>query len=332
MKATRRAKITALGRYVPPKVVTNHDLAKRVDTNHDWIVERTGILERHMVEPGTPTSELAAQAVGDLLQRRGIEASEIDVIIVATVTPDMFFPATACVVQNKVRASRAWGFDISAACSGFLYALTVGTQFIASGAHDKVVVIGADVMSSIINFEDRTTCVLFGDGAGAVLLEPSESEDVGILDYMHEIDGSGGQFLYMPGGGSLNPPSHETVDKKMHYVHQEGQPVFKYAVRKMGEASRGILQRNNLEGKDVDLFIAHQANLRIINAAADKLGLDESKVVKNIYKYGNTTAATIPLAIGDAIDDGRMQKGSLVLFAAVGAGYTVGSVLTRWAY
>jgi 3-oxoacyl-[acyl-carrier-protein] synthase III len=332
MKATRRAKITALGRYVPPKVVTNHDLAKRVDTDHDWIVERTGILERHMVEPGTPTSELAAQAVGDLLRRRGIEADEIDVIIVATVTPDMFFPATACLVQNKVRASRAWGFDISAACSGFLYALTVGAQFIASGAHDKVVVIGADVMSSIINFEDRTTCVLFGDGAGAVLLEPSESDDVGIFDYMHEIDGSGGQFLYMPGGGSLNPPSHETVDKKMHYVHQEGQPVFKYAVRKMGEASRRILERNGLEGKDVDLFIAHQANMRIINAAADKLGLDESKVVKNIYKYGNTTAATIPLAIGDAIDDGRMKKGSLVLFAAVGAGYTVGSVLARWAY
>lgn len=332
MKATRRAKITALGRYVPPKVVTNHDLAKRVDTNHDWIVERTGILERHMVEPGTPTSELAAQAVGDLLRRRGIEADEIDVIIVATVTPDMFFPATACLVQNKVRASRAWGFDISAACSGFLYALTVGTQFIESGAHDKVVVIGADVMSSIINFEDRTTCVLFGDGAGAVLLEPSESDEVGIFDYLHEIDGSGGQFLYMPGGGSLNPPSHETVEKKMHYVHQEGQPVFKYAVRKMGEASRRILERNGLEGKDIDLFIAHQANLRIINSAADKLGLDESKVVKNIYKYGNTTAATIPLAIGDAIDDGRMKKGSLVLFAAVGAGYTVGSVLARWAY
>ncbi|HEX5732399.1 MAG TPA: beta-ketoacyl-ACP synthase III [Blastocatellia bacterium] len=332
MKATRRAKITALGRYVPPKVVTNHDLAKRVDTNHDWIVERTGILERHMVEPGTPTSELAAQAVGDLLQRRGIEADEIEVIIVATVTPDMFFPATACLVQNKVRASRAWGFDVSAACSGFLYALTIGAQFIQSGAHDKVVVIGADVMSSIINFDDRTTCVLFGDGAGAVLLEPSESEEVGILDYMHEIDGSGAQFLHMPGGGSLNPPSHETVDKKMHYVHQDGQPVFKYAVRKMGEASRGILERNGLEGKDVDLFIAHQANMRIINAAADRLGLDENKVVRNIYKYGNTTAATIPLAIGDAIDDGRMKKGSLVLFAAVGAGYTVGSVLARWAY
>jgi 3-oxoacyl-[acyl-carrier-protein] synthase III len=332
MRTTRRAKITAVGRYVPPKVVTNHDLAKRVDTNHDWIVERTGIIERHMVEPGTPTSELAAQAVGDLLRQRGIEAAEIDVIIVATVTPDMFFPATACMVQNKIRASRAWGFDISAACSGFLYAVTVGTQFIESGAHNKVVVIGADVMSSIIDFEDRTTCVLFGDGAGAVLLEPSESEDLGILDYMHEIDGSGGQFLYMPGGGSLNPSSHETVEKKMHYVHQEGQPVFKYAVRKMGEASRGILERNNLGGKDVDLFIAHQANLRIINATAEKMGLDESKVVKNIHKYGNTTAATIPLAIGDALDDGRLKKGSLVVLAAVGAGYTVGSVLVRWAY
>ncbi len=332
MKATRRAKITALGRYVPPKVVTNHDLAKRVETTHDWIVERTGITERHMVEPGTPTSELAAKAVGDLLQRRGIEADEIEVIIVATVTPDMFFPSTACMVQNKVRASRAWGFDISAACSGFLYALTVGTQFIESGAHSKVVVIGADVMSSIINFEDRATCVLFGDGAGAVLLEPSESEEIGILDYMHEIDGSGGQFLYMPGGGSLNPSSHETVEKKMHYVHQEGQPVFKYAVRKMGEISRNVLERNNLEGKDIDLFIAHQANLRIINAAADKLGLDENKVVKNIHKFGNTTAATIPLALGDALDSGRLKKDNLVLFAAVGAGYTVGSVLTRWAY
>jgi 3-oxoacyl-[acyl-carrier-protein] synthase-3 len=332
MRSTRRAKITALGRYVPPKVVTNHDLAKRVETSHDWIVERTGILERHMVEPGTPTSELAAQAVADLLHQRGIEADEIEVIIVATVTPDMFFPSTACMVQNKIRASRAWGFDVSAACSGFLYALTVGTQFIESGAHTKVVVIGADVMSSIINFEDRSTCVLFGDGAGAVLLEPSEDESIGILDYLHEIDGSGGQFLYMPGGGSLNPPSHETVEKKMHYVHQEGQPVFKYAVRKMGEISRSVLERNKMSGKDVDLFIAHQANLRIINAAADKLGLDESKVVKNIHKFGNTTAATIPLAMGDAIEDGRLKKDTLVVLAAVGAGYTVGSVLCRWAF
>jgi 3-oxoacyl-[acyl-carrier-protein] synthase III len=332
MRATRRAKITALGRYVPPKVVTNQDLAMFVETNHNWIVERTGIHQRHMVDKGTATSDLAAMAVDDLLKQRGIEADEIDLIIVATVTPDMFFPSTACLVQNKIRANKAWGFDISAACSGFLYALTTGAQFIESGAHNKVVVIGADVMSSILNYEDRTTCVLFGDGAGAVLLEPSESEDLGILDYKHEVDGAGGQHLYMPGGGSLNPSSHETVERKMHYVHQEGQAVFKYAVRKMGEASRGTLERNGLEGKDIDLFIAHQANLRIINATAEKLGLDENKVVKNIHKYGNTTAATIPLAIGDALEDGRLKKGHIVLFAAVGAGFTVGSVLVRWAY
>jgi 3-oxoacyl-[acyl-carrier-protein] synthase-3 len=317
---------------VPPRVVTNYDLAKRVDTNHDWIVARTGIVERHWVEPGTPTSELAAQAVGDLLKNRGIEASEIEMIIVATVTPDMFFPATACIVQDKVRATRAWGFDVSAACSGFLYALTVGTQFIESGAHDKVVVVGADVMTSITNFDDRSTCVLFGDAAGAVLLEPSDDENLGILDYLHEVDGSGGEFLNMPGGGSLHPASHETVDKKMHYVHQDGQPVFKYAVRKMGEVSRGVLEKNGYAAADLDLFIAHQANARIINAAADKLGLDESQVVKNIHKFGNTTAATIPLAIGDALDDGRLTKGKLVVFAAVGAGYTVGAMLARWAY
>ena len=332
MAGTRRAKISALGTYVPPKVVTNYDLAKRVDTNHDWVVARTGIVERHYVEPGTPTSELAAQAVGDLLKNRGIEADQVELLIVATVTPDMFFPATACVVQNKIRATRAWGFDVSAACSGFLYALTIGSQFIASGAHDKVVVVGADVMSSITNPDDRSTCVLFGDAAGAVLLEPSEDDEFGILDYSHEVDGSGGEFLYMPAGGSLRPASHETVDKKMHFVHQDGQPVFKYAVRKMGEISRGILQRNGLQNNDLDLFIAHQANLRIINAAAEKLGLDENQVVKNIHKFGNTTAATIPLAMRDAIDDGRLKKGKLVVLAAVGAGYTVGSVLTRWAY
>jgi 3-oxoacyl-[acyl-carrier-protein] synthase-3 len=332
MRVKRRAKITALGRYVPPKVVTNHDLEKIVDTSHDWIVERTGIVQRHMAEPGTPTSELAVRAVDELLRIRGIEPNEIEVIIVATVTPDMFFPSTACVVQNKIRAGHAWGFDVSAACSGFLYALTIGAQFIESGAHNKVVVIGADVMSSIIDFEDRATCVLFGDGAGAVLLEPSESDDLGILDFMHEIDGSGGQFLYMPAGGSLNPPSHETVEKRMHYVHQEGQSVFKYAVRKMEEFSRAILERNGIDAAQLDLFIAHQANLRIINAASQKLGLDASKVVANIHKYGNTTAATIPLAIGDSIDDGRLRKGKVVVFAAVGAGYTVGTVLTRWAY
>lgn len=326
-----KARITALGRYVPPKVVTNRDLERVVNTSHEWIVERTGIVERHMVERGTPTSELAAKALADLLRNRGIEPDELELIIVATVTPDMFFPATACIVQDKIRASRAWGFDISAACSGFLYALTVGAQFVESGAHSKVAVIGADVMSGIIDFEDRATCVLFGDAAGAVLLEPADDE-LGVLDYLHEIDGSGGQFLFMPGGGSLNPPTHETVEQKMHYVHQEGQAVFKYAVRKMVEAGNVLLERNGLDAAALDLFIAHQANKRIIDSAAQKLGLPSNKVVININKYGNTTAATIPLAMGDAIDDGRLQKGGLVLLAAVGAGYTVGSLLARWAF
>lgn len=333
MNAVQRAKITAVGRYVPPKVVTNDDLAKVIDTNHDWIVERTGIVQRHMVEPGMPTSELAARAATELLRKRGIEADEIDLIIVVTVTPDMFFPATACIVQNKIQARHAWGFDLSAACSGFLYGLTVGSQFVASGSHKKVMVIGADVMSSILNPEDRTTLVLFGDGAGAVLLEPAEEgEEVGILDFYHEVDGSGGEFLYMPGGGSLNPSSRETVEKKMHYVHQRGQQVFKYAVRKMEELGRSMLERNGLTGHDIDTFIAHQANVRIIDATADKLGLDHAKVVKNIHKYGNTTAGTIPLAICDAIEDGRLKKGDIVLFTAVGAGFTAGSVLARWAF
>lgn len=334
MLERRRAKITSLGRYVPPRVVTNQDLAQMVDTNHDWIVERTGIHERHWVEKGTPTSELAVKAVDDCLKRRGIEAGEIELIIVATVTPDMFFPSTACIIQNKIRATKAWGFDISAACSSFLYSLTTGAQFIESGQHKKVLVVGADVMTSILDPEDRSTLVLFGDGAGAVLLEPTEEgeENFGILDYHHEIDGSGGESLYMPGGGSLHPPSHETVDKKMHYVHQSGQAVFKFAVRKMEELSTGMLAKNNLTGDDIACFIAHQANLRIIDATAKKAGLAPEKVIKNIHKYGNTTAATIPLAIGDAIDDGKLKKGDLVLFAAVGAGFTAGSVLARWAY
>lgn len=332
MKAKRRAMISAAGRYVPPKVITNDDLAKIVDTNHDWIVKRTGIIERHMVEKGTPTSELAVQAATDLLNKRGIEADEIDLIIVVTITPDMFFPATACLVQDKIRAHRAWGFDLSAACSGFIYGVTTGAQFIESGAHEKVLVIGADVMSSILNFEDRTTCVLFGDGAGAVLLEPSENEELGILDYIHRIEGAGGQYLNMPAGGSLNPASHETVERKMHYVHQDGQPVFKYAVRKMAELSQTLLEKNDLSAKDLRLFIAHQANIRIIEAAAKTLGLKEEQVIKNIYKYGNTTAATIPLAIGDALDSGQLQRGDLVLFTAVGAGFTSGALLARWAF
>jgi 3-oxoacyl-[acyl-carrier-protein] synthase-3 len=329
----QRAKITSIGTYVPPRVVTNDDLAKIVDTSHDWIYSRTGISERHLVEPGTPTSELAAQAAREALRKRGIGPEEIDLIIVATVTPDMLFPATACLVQDKIGASKAWGFDLSAACSAFLYALTVGARFVESGAHSKVLVIGADVMSSIIDWEDRSTCVLFGDGAGAVLLEPTDkNEDAGIIDFLHEIDGSGGQFLNMPAGGSLRPPSHETVDARMHYVHQDGQPVYKFAVRKMEESSRNILDRNELSANDVDLFIPHQANIRIINAAAERLQLTEKQVVINIDKFGNTTAATIPLAIADALRDGRLHKGDLILLAAVGAGFTVGTVLLRWAY
>jgi 3-oxoacyl-[acyl-carrier-protein] synthase III len=332
MSTKRRAKITALGRYVPPRIVTNYDLAKMVETSNEWIIERTGIHQRHWVDRGTPTSELGVKAVDDLLKRRGIEADEIELIIVATVTPDMFFPSTACVIQSKIRATRCWGFDISAACSSFLYAMSAGAQFIESGHHKKVLIVGADVMTSILDPADRATLVLFGDGAGAILLEPSEDEELGILDYYHEIDGSGGDHLYMPGGGSLNPSSSETIEKRMHYVHQNGPAVFKFAVRKMEELTRLMLERNRLTGGDLGAFIAHQANMRIIDATADKIKLDPDKVIKNIHKYGNTTAATIPLAIGDAIDEGKLKKGDLVLFAAVGAGFTSGAVLARWAY
>jgi 3-oxoacyl-[acyl-carrier-protein] synthase III len=328
----RRAKITGLGRYVPPRIVTNHDLAKMVETSHEWIVERTGIYERRWVEKGTPASELAVNAIDDLLKRRGIEADEIELIIVATVTPDMFFPSTACLIQNKIRATRAWGFDISAACSSFLYALTTGAQFIESGHHKNVLVVGTDVMTSILNPNDRSTLILFGDGAGAVLLEPAENDESGILDYYHEIDGSGGENLCMPGGGSLHPSTQETVANNMHFVHQQGPAVFKFAVRKMEELSRRMLEKHQLSGKDLGTFIAHQANTRIIDATAEKLGLNHERVIKNIHKYGNTTAATIPLAIGDALDSGKLKKGDLVLFAAVGAGFTAGSVLARWAY
>lgn len=329
-----RAKITGLGRYVPPRVVTNDEIARMVDTNNDWIVERTGIHERHWAEKGTPTSELAVRAVEDLLKNRGIDGSEIELIIVSTVTPDMFFPSTACLIQERIGAKKAWGYDILAACSSFLYSLTTGAQFIESGRHKKVLIVGADVMTTILNPEDRTTIILFGDGAGAVLLEPTEEgeEDYGILDFRHEVDGSGAEFLNMPGGGSLNPPSHETIDRQMHYIHQSGQQVFKFAVRKMEELSTSMLAKHKLTGDDLGCFIAHQANLRIIDATANKIGIDPEKVIKNIHKYGNTTAATIPLAIGDAIESGRLKRGDLVLFAAVGAGFTAGSVLARWAY
>src|SRR6187549_295102 len=317
-----RAAITSVGRFLPERVMTNADLEKIVDTNDEWIRTRTGIEARHIAEPGTPTSELCLRAARQCLELRGVSADEIDLIIVATITPDMVFPATACVLQDKLKASRAWGFDISAACSGFVYALTAGAQFVRSGAHQKVLVVGADVMSSILDYEDRATCVLFGDGAGAVLIEPSE-DDNGVIDFAHEVDGSGACYLNMPAGGSLRPASHETVDRREHFVRQEGAHVFKYAVRKFAEASLGLLERNGLKPEQLDLFVAHQANLRIIDAVRDRLGLPESKVVKNIQRTGNTTAATIPLALASALDEKRLKKGDLTLLTSVGAGFTV---------
>jgi 3-oxoacyl-[acyl-carrier-protein] synthase-3 len=267
-----------------------------------------------------------------LLADKGVSPEEIDLIVVASVTPDMMFPATACLVQDRLGATKAWGFDLSAACSGFVYAATVGAQFVGAGTHRKVLVIGSDVMSSILDYKDRSTCVLFGDGAGAVLLEPAENDGEGILDFMNDIDGSGGQFLYMPGGGSLHPPSQETVEKRMHYVHQEGPQVFKYAVRHMADTACRILERNGYSGKDVALVVPHQANLRIIRGMQERLGVEDSKVMINIDRYGNTTAATIPLGLRDAVEEGRLRKGDLVLIVAVGAGYTTGAILMRWAY
>jgi 3-oxoacyl-[acyl-carrier-protein] synthase-3 len=326
------AKITGVAGYVPPRVVTNFDLAKRVDTNDEWIRTRTGIRERHYADPGMAASHLGTEAAKKVLAARGIGADEVEMIVVATVTPDMFFPSTACLIQDRIGASKAWGFDLSAACSGFAYALTVGAQFVGAGSHKKVLVIGSDIMTSILNYEDRATCVLFGDGAGAVLLEPATSDSEGILDFEHDVDGSGGCNLYMPGGGSLNPSTHETVDKKMHFVHQEGQQVFKYAVRRMSELAVEILERNGLTSKDLALVVPHQANLRIIRAMQERLGVDDSKVMVNIERYGNTTAGTLPLGLMQALDEKRIKKGDLVLLIAVGAGYTTGAVLMRWAY
>ena len=332
MSQLQRVKISALGTYVPPRLLTNADLEKMVDTNDQWIVERTGIRERHLVDKGVATSDLAVAAAREALAERGITASDLDAILVATVTPDMFFPATACLVQDKLGAKNVWGCDISAACSAFVYALQVGTQFVATGAHQKVLVIGADVMSSIIDYTDRATCVIFGDGAGAVLLEPTADDSVGIIDFAHEIDGSGGSALYMPGGGSLHPSTHETVDKNMHVVHQDGAAVFKFAVRKMTELCDQLLKRNNIKGREIDAFIPHQANKRIITATADRLDLRPESVIINIDRYGNTTAGTIPLAMQTARQEGKLKKGSLVLLASVGAGFTLGATLLRWAY
>jgi 3-oxoacyl-[acyl-carrier-protein] synthase-3 len=333
-----RAKITGVAAYAPPRVVRNSDLEKFVDTSDEWIRTRTGIVERHYADDGVATSHMATEAALLLLKQTNTDPLDVGMVVLASVTPDMFFPATACLVQDRIGAKNAWGFDLSAACSGFLYALTVGAQFVASGAHKKVIVIGSDKMTSILNFEDRATCVLFGDAAGAVMLEPASSAGSGkddnesILDFQHDIDGSGGCHLYMPGGGSLNPSTAETVAKKMHYVHQEGSHVFKYAVRRMAEASVKILEDNGFTTDDLALVVPHQANLRIIQAMQQRLGVPDSKVIVNIDKFGNTTAGTIPLGLRDALDQGRLKRGDLVLLVTVGAGYTTGSMLLRWAY
>lgn len=326
------AKITGVAGYLPPRIAKNSDLEKVVETSDEWIRTRTGIRERHYVEPGMAASHMATAAAKELLKQKNVGAEELEMIIVASVTPDMMFPATACLVQDRIGATKAWGFDLSGACSGFVYALTVGAQFVGAGTHKKVMVIGSDVMTSILDFQDRATCVLFGDGAGAVLLEATEGSDGGIIDFTHDIDGSGGGHLYMPAGGSLHPPSHETVDKRMHYVHQEGQQVFKYAVRRMCEVSCSLLERNGFSHEDLALVVPHQANLRIIRAMQERLGVEDSKVMINIDRYGNTTAATIPLGLRDAVKEGRLKKGDLVLLVSVGAGYTTGGILMRWAY
>jgi 3-oxoacyl-[acyl-carrier-protein] synthase-3 len=304
-----------------------------VDTSDEWILQRTGIRERHIVDTGVATSDLAKEAAVTALQRAGLSPKDIGLIVVGTVTPDMMFPSTACLLQEKIGAHHAWGFDISAACSAFTYSLTTASQIVASGGAEHALVVGADVMSSIIDYKDRATCVLFGDGAGAVVVSATTDESQGvILDFEHEIDGSGGPALCMPAGGSRRPSSHETIDERLHYVKQDGATVFKFAVRKTEEISRRILERNGLAPADLSLFVSHQANRRIIQSATEKLGVEPDKVIINIERFGNTTAATIPLALNDAVNDGRLKKGDLVLLASVGAGFTVGAVLLRWGY
>jgi len=325
----QRATITAVDHYVPEKILTNFDLEKMVETTNDWILERTGIRERHILEKGA-TSDLAIPAVQGVLKQRGISAEEIEVIIVATVTPDMFFPSTAAIIQDAIGAKNAWGFDMEAACSGFLFALMTGARFIESGAYKKVLVVGADKMSSIVDYTDRNTCILFGDAGAAVLLEPTENLNEGIFDSILRLDGSGKEFLYMKGGGSLNPPSHQTVDSGLHYLFQDGKAVFKVAVKGMADVSAEILEKNNLAGKDVDWLVPHQANLRIIDACASRMGLDASKVMINIDRYGNTTDATIPMCLSEWHKSGQLKKGQTIVLSSFGAGYSWGAILLKW--
>jgi 3-oxoacyl-[acyl-carrier-protein] synthase-3 len=324
-----RAAISAVATYVPERVLTNAELAARLDTSDEWIVTRTGIRERRIGAPGETTSTMGAEAVRCLMAQRGVAPDEVDALIVATVTPDMLFPATACLIQDRLGLPRAWGFDLSAACSGFLYAMTTGAQLVASGAHRRVIVVGADLMSSIIDPLDRTTAVLFGDGAGAALLEPAEP-GFGILDFYHRVDGSGRDDLLMPAGGSLRPPSIATVNARQHFLKQNGRAVFKFAVSQMVESVQVLLARNGLTPADVGLLVPHQANQRILDAVAERLGLSNERVASVLARYGNTTGATLPLALDASLSAGKIGRGDLVVFAAVGAGLTVGATLVRW--
>ena len=325
----RRATITAVGHYVPDKILSNAELEKMVDTNDEWIRTRTGISERRIMVNGA-TSDMGAFAAQMALNNRGITPLDVDLIICATVTPDMFFPATACLIQEKIGAKKAWGFDLSAACSGFPFALTVAAQFVENGTHDRVLVVGSDKMSSITDYTNRNNCILFGDAAGAVLLEASDDMSYGILDSILRCDGAGGRYLNMLAGGSLNPASHETVDKGMHYIYQDGKNVFKVAVIGMADISAEIMEKHGLTGNDVDWLVPHQANLRIIDATAERMGLDKSKVMINIDRYGNTTAATIPLCLSEWWQSGKLRRGQTIVMSSFGAGYTWGAVLMKW--
>ena len=324
-----RAAITAVASYVPERTVTNAELATRLDTSDEWITSRTGIRERRIGGPGETTSTMGSAAVRRLMEARGLGNRDVGALIVATVTPDMMFPATACLIQDQVGLRETWGFDLSAACSGFLYALTTGAQIVAAGVHQRVIVVGADLMSAIIDPLDRTTAVLFGDGAGAVLLEPAEP-GYGFLDFYHVVDGSGREELLMPGGGSLHPATVETVNGRQHFLKQNGRSVFKFAVTRMAESIETLLSRNGLTAADVAMVIPHQANQRILDATAERLGLPPERMASVINRFGNTTAATLPLALEDVVRSGRVGRGDLVVFTAVGAGFTVGASLFRW--
>ncbi len=324
-----RATITATAKYLPKKTLSNYDLEKMVDTTDDWIISRTGIENRHIVDDNEATSDMGAQIANQLLEKSGKSPEDIDLILVATSTPDFPVVSTAALVQDKIGARNAWGYDIVAACTGFVYAMETGAKLIESGRYKNIIVIGSDTMSSIIDYTDRNTCVIFGDGGGGVILEPTQKE-VGILDAILHIDGSGHKFLTVPAGGSSNPASKETIDNKMHYVYQDGKTVYKFAVKNMADVSKKILDNNNLQGSDIKLFIPHQANRRIIDAAAKRCGLEDKQVFVNINKYGNTTAGTIPIALDEAVETNRLEEKDLLLLSAFGGGFTWGSMLIRW--